>query len=229
MMKRNCLLFAFIVSLIFVLAPPSPAGFVPYISGTSTATLIESGDFAGMYRYDISIDWKVRKSSSKISQIDLLLTDITQDSDYEVDFSSPAAYSNNRRHHNNLHAATWNASLESSGLSLFGEDDPYIQYVYAATRHSSKLTKNGSGTFSFYSDIAPEYGTFDDVLLAQLNCSQKILGDLTGAYPYFSPDIGGGTGGDTGGGTGGGTSTPEPATITLLSLGGCLAALRKKR
>ncbi len=220
-MKRSSLLFTFIISLVFILVPPSPAGFVPYISGQSTATLIESGDFTGMYRYDISINWKTRFG---LSQIDLLLVDFSRSADYEITFSSSAAASTSKIHHHDPFAVTWKAYLESSGLSLFGEDDPYIKYAPSDRWHSFwsyflMPGRTGFGTFSFYSDIAPEYGTLDDILVAQTGRHQKIYGDLSGAFPIVSSGTGGGTGG----------STPEPATITLLGLGSCFILTRKKR
>jgi hypothetical protein len=206
MMKRTHLLSAFVVLSGFVFVSSLSASFAPFVTGESTASLIEDGDFAGLYRYDIFITWKM---GANLSQLDLLLEDISQNPDYEIVFPTPAATSTSIRHRYDPLAATWTAYLKSNGLCLFGEDDPYIKYVNPRRPKAGRI---GFGTFSFYSNIAPEYGTFDDVLIAQANYGPKVFGDLCGDYPY--PSCG---------------NIPEPATILLLGLGSCLMVTRKKR
>ncbi len=206
MMKRTYLLSVFIVLFTLVYVSPSSAVLFPFVTGESTAALIKDGDFAGLYRYDIFITWKM---GANLSQLDLLLEDISQNPNYEIVFPTPAATSTSIRHRYDSLAATWTAYLKSNGLCLFGEDDPYIKYVNPRRPKAGRI---GFGTFSFYSNIAPEYGTFDDVLIAQANCGPKVLGGLCGAYPY--PSCG---------------NIPEPATILLLGLGSCLMVTRKKR
>ncbi len=185
------------------------------VTGTSTAALITQGEYEGWYRYDISINWK---AFANLYQLDLLLNDGCTKPDYEIVFPTPAATSTSIRHRYDPLAMTWQAYFESNGdPSILFKYSPVIEYDKYHRHVGTIASKIGTGTFSFYSNMVPEYGTYQDVIIAQLCGRPNVFGSLSGAYPscniILNPT----------------TTTPEPATIILLGMGSCLLAVRKKR
>ena len=90
-----------------------------------------------------------------------------------------------------------------------GIDDPILKYNDPFFPPDAQPGEQGYGTFSFYANIIPEYGIYENALVAKTGQPDPIYGDLEGAYPSC-------------------TIIPEPSALLLLALGG-VALLRRKR
>jgi hypothetical protein len=177
------------------------------VSGTSTATLITEGQYSNLYLYTIQIQWNLTKD---ISHWDLILKPGCAADDHLIIFPAQRGCFNRCFNHGwfNHRTVTWTGSFDRNGDKSLNPDVllPVIKYE-PSRGHPGRF---GSGTFSFYCNIIPEYnGPYSNVLVAKAGNSPDTYGTLTGAYPSCNV-------------------IPEPATIVLLG-SGLLVLLRKKR
>ena len=159
------------------------------VTGTSTAALITQGEYEGWYRYDISIKWK---TCANLYQLDLLLKSGCAEPDHEIVFPAPAGFSTSAEHPYDPLAMTWTAYFESNGCpSIFFKYDPVIEYDKHHRPRNVTAGKIGRGTFSFYSNIVPEYGTYQDVIIAQPcgkpNVFGRFMWSISVLQHYFEP------------------------------------------
>lgn len=193
MKRKRAVSIFFLMGVICLYPAVSFAGVVtPDISGTSTATEVPDGQYEGWFYYQIQIDWNLDKA---LSHWDLILKPGCAEDDHLITFGSPAGSSTS-----DSGMIFWLGFFEKTGDKSLDPDvtEPLIKYEPSGEPGSS-----GSGTFSFYSNIIPEYqGPYLDVLVAKAGNSPDTYGSLTGAYPSCSV-----------------VPAPEPATIVLLGSG----------
>ena len=189
-------------SLFAVLMPP-------YIHGSSTATLLDSGDYAGMYLYEIDVVWNLGGCAPGLSHWDLILKQGCADLDHLIWFDSPAGFSTSEDHPSNPLALGWTGYLNRVGDPSIDIVSPVIKYDEPFDPEDDEPASSGYGTFCFYSNIVPEYGVYQMVLVTKAGHMDPTFGELQGAYPSC-------------------TIIPEPATILLLGLGSSFLFVRKK-
>lgn len=182
----------------------------PDINGTSTATLITGGPYDGWYLYEMSIEWDLDGQGAGLSHWDLVLLAGCALPDHLIEFDTPAGYSTTETEPTNPMAMGWTGYFNREGDPSAGISEPVVKYNSPFYPETAQPGEQGYGTFSFYANIIPEYGTYQDALVAKAGVGvDSVYGDLTGAYPSC-------------------TIIPEPATVLLLGLGG-LFAFRARR
>ena len=124
---------------------------------------------------------------------------------------SPAGYSTTEAEPTNPTAMGWSGYFERDGDPPAGIANPVVKYNDPFFPENAEPGEQGYGTFSFYANIIPEYGTYENALFAKSGSGTvDVYGDLEGAYPSC-------------------TIIPEPATWLILGLGSLLAARRRSR
>jgi hypothetical protein len=126
----------------------------------------------------------------------------------EIEFDTPAGYSTTATDPDPI-AMGWTGYFEREGDTSAGITDPVVKYNNPFFPIGAQPGEQGHGTFSFIANIIPEYGTYENALVAKTGQPNPIYGDLVGAYPSC-------------------TTIPEPSALLLLAFGG-LALLRKNR
>jgi hypothetical protein len=206
---------ALVLLILFICTAPGYAVLVPPdIAGTSTATLITDGGFHdGWYRYDINIEWDFdgMGEGSGLSHWDLvLIADCPlPENTVEIEFDTPAGYSTTVAEPTNPEAMGWSGYFNPDGDPGAGIVGPVVKYNNPFFPIGAEPGEQGYGTFSFIANVIPEYGTYENALVAKTGMPDPIYGDLVGAYPSC-------------------TIIPDPSTLLLLAFGG-LALLRRKR
>ncbi|MHC4619727.1 MAG: PEP-CTERM sorting domain-containing protein [Planctomycetota bacterium] len=184
----------------------------PDINGTSTATLVTGGPYDGWYLYEINIEWDlhVDGQGTALSHWDLVLLTGCASLDHLIEFDTPAGHSTTVDKPGNPEAMGWSGYFLREGDPGAGITEPVVKYNDPFVPEDAQPGEQGYGTFSFYANIIPEYGTYENALVAKAGVGVDVVyGDLTGAYPSC-------------------TIIPEPTTLLLLGLGG-LALLRRRR
>lgn len=182
----------------------------PDIDGTSTVTQVTGGPYDGWYLYEISIEWDLDGQGAGLSHWDVILKTGCASPDHLIGFDTPAGYSTTENEQTNPMAMGWSGHFNRDGDPTLGVSDPVIKYNTPFFPDTAEPGEQGYGTFSFYANIIPEHGTYENALLAKGGVEVELVyGDLTGAYPSC-------------------TVIPEPATILLLGLG-AVALLRKRK
>ncbi|MHC4625090.1 MAG: PEP-CTERM sorting domain-containing protein [Planctomycetota bacterium] len=201
---------ALVVLILFICAVPTYAVLTPPdIAGTSTATLQSGGTYDGWYLYVMSIEWNFEGQGSGLSHWDVVLYAGCAELDHLIEFDSPAGYSTTVDDPTNPMAMGWSGYFERDGDTSSGITDPVLKYNNPFFPLDAQPGEQGYGTFSFYANIIPEYGTYEDALVAKAGLLDPIYGDLEGAYPSC-------------------TIIPEPSALLLLAFGG-LALIKRKR
>jgi len=203
--KGKILLIAAIICIstasLFACLVPSSC----YIKAESNATKITDGDYAGWFLYQIDVEWSLAKG---LSHWDIILKDGCAAPDHLIEFDIPAGYSTSEEHPDNPTALGWTGYFERNEKEYF--KNPLIRYEGPFFPPSDEPGPEGYGTFSFYSNIVPEFGTFENVIVAKANGCYEF-GDLVGAYPSCN------------------VSTPEPASMSLFALAFLIITKFKKR
>lgn len=182
----------------------------PDINGTSTATPITGGPRDGWYLYEMDIQWNLDGPGAGLSHWELVLLVDCKLLDHLIEFDTPAGYSTSEGNLGNPEAMGWTGYFNRDGDPPAGISNPVVKYNDPFYPDTAEPGEEGFGTFSFYANIIPEYGTFEGMLFAKSGSGvEDVFGDLQGAIPSC-------------------TIIPEPATICLLGLG-ALALLRKRR
>lgn len=125
----------------------------------------------------------------------------------DVGFDSPAGYSTSVEYPEDPAAMGWTGYFLPDGdPSIDGY--PVIKYNNPFFPADAQPGEQGNGTFWFYSDAAPVYGTYTNALVAKAGGILDTYGTLAGDAPPCT--------------------IPEPATVCLLGLG-ALAMLRRRK
>jgi hypothetical protein len=203
-MKKLRALVCFIV-VCFLSSPLFACHVQSSISGISTATLLDEGDHAGWYLYEIELRWDFNYTcSADLERWVLKLKDGCSEPDHLFDFDACAGYSTSQHHPCNPFSMGWSGYFIDD---LFG-DSPAIKYDRPYFPRCVESGPEGHGIFWFYSNVEPEYVVDKDVLAGIDGC-WIITGYLTGDYPSCR-------------------ITPEPATVCMLGMGSGLLLMRKK-
>lgn len=166
----------------------------PYIQGSSTATPVQGGLYDSWYRYDIDIVWDLDSQGAGLSHWDLILKLGCALPDHLIVFDPDAGYNDYAGYSKNGFASGawefgWQGYFEPDGDDSVTPPimDPVVKFndPYDLDSGTDVPGAEGHGTFSFYSNIIPEYGTYSGVLIAKAG-QVETLGDLEGAYPSCS-------------------------------------------
>ena len=189
-----------------------PAVRACVISGTGTADLVQTGDYAGWYKYTYEVTWNLSKG---LSHLDLVLKPGCTQEDHRIVFETElgGAYDGEST------GECWNSgkpvvfTVPYEGM-FAPNGDASINLTKALVKwepyeNGDEPGKKGIGQFWFYANILPEYGSFDNVFAGKYG-QNTVFGDLTGAYP--SCEI-----------------IPEPATAVLFLGGLGLTVLSGRR
>ncbi len=176
------------------------------ISGTSTAILLGDGDYAGLYLYQIDLEWDSNYSNcADLEKWVLKLKSVCSGPDHLFQFDTYAGYSTSQSHPDNPSSMGWSGWFIRNILP----DLPLAKYGKPYFPEGIESGPEGHGTFWFYSNVIPEYGTYENVLIGIDGCRVVVIGDLTGAYPSY-------------------TIVPEPATVVMFGLGGGFLLIKKR-
>jgi len=199
------------VLILLVFALPAYATLIPPdIAGTSTATLITGGPYDGWYLYELAIEWDLDGPGTGLSHWDLVLYAGCAEVDHLIEFDSPAGYSTTETEPANPIAMGWSGYFNRGGDPGAGITDPVLKYNDPFFPENAQPGEQGYGTFSFYANIIPEYGAYENALVAKAGVgADPVYGDLVGAYPSC-------------------TIIPEPTTVLMLAFGSLLL-LNKRR
>lgn len=199
--------------LLCVVSLPLFAEVSPYITAQSTATLItEAGSRHGWYLYEIDVEWNLGEGQgSGLSHWDVILKSGCAAADHLIEFDTPAGFSTSEAFPDDPDAMGWTGYFERLGDSSLDPvvTGPIVKFDEPFQPEDAEPGSAGYGTFYFYANIIPEYGTYENAVVAKAGQTADTYGELTGAYPSC-------------------TIIPEPAALSLLVLGG-LAMLMKRR
>jgi hypothetical protein len=219
----ECTKALMVLAVCFFALPAHATLIPPDIAGTSTATLITEGSHDGWYLYEIDIEWDLEGPGTGLSHWDLdglgtglshwdlvLLADCAL-LDHLIVFDSPAGYSTTETEPSNPTAMGWSGYFNRDGDPGAGIANPVVKYNDPFFPDTAQPGEQGYGTFSFKANIIPEYGTYENALVAKAGAgTDPVYGDLVGAYPSC-------------------TIIPEPATWLIFGLGSLLAACHRPR
>ena len=185
---------------------------VPYVSGQSTATLItEPGPRYLWYLYEIAVDWDLNGEGAGMSHLDVILKDGCKSADHLIEFDVPAGLSTSVQLPDDPEAMGWTGYFERNGdPSLNPVTNPVIKYNNPYYPPEAEPGPDGTGTFWFYANIIPEYGSYEGMLVGKAGTISDTYGDLVGAYPSC-------------------TIIPEPAAMLLLGVGAATLLGKRKR
>ena len=208
-MRTVCTVLASLVGLVGALVWPAAAE-TSLISATGTAELVQGGDYAGWYKYTYDLAWDFTKG---LSHWDLVLKPGCTEPDHQIVFETALGGP-----YDGLSTGDGWSPGQPVVFTVEGmfkpQGDPSINFTAPLVKWEPDETygepgKTGAGQFWFYVNILPEMGTFDNVVAAKFG-TDKVFGDLTGAYPSCQ-------------------TIPEPATLVLLGLGGAGIVLTRRR
>jgi len=202
-MKLLPLLAPFVILLVVSAADAAT------ISGESTAALETTGPYAGWYRYDFTVTWDL-EAGAGLSHWDLLMKMGCAEPDHLYASDDPAGYSNSEEEPENMTAVSWTMSFLPGGDPTTGSTGPAIKYEHA-DNPSANPGPQGTGNFWFYSNVIPEFGTFENALVGKSGSGTVTFGTLTGDWPSCS--------------------IPEPGTMILIAVGvlPILSGLKRSR
>jgi len=177
---------------------------------------MSDGPYAGWYKYTYDVTWTGGKKEG-LSRLDLLLTGcLAEDGSIGFDSGVGGHDGISTDEHGSGFDLPYLAALSLRGDPSIDLPDPVIKWEPVGRRDPGQ---SGSGLFWFYSDAAPVYTGYDGAgLIVAKQGHDATYGDITGAYPgcFEAPEPCS-------------AGVPEPATVTLLVLGGVLALVRRAR
>lgn len=184
------------------------------ISAVGTAEQITAGDYAGWYKYSYDVEWNLSKA---LSHLDVVLKDGCAQEDHLFAFAPDTGEAVDGLSTGGSWHTGYPVSLTvpySGSVELAGDPSIDLDRVLAKWEPTDGQAGNqGVGTFWFYSNVIPEYGEYEGVVVAK-NGRNVTFGDLSGAYPSCSVPP---------------THTPEPGTLALLVWGVVAVIVRRRQ
>jgi len=184
------------------------------ITAVGTVESVSGGEFDGWYKYTYDVTWDLSKG---LSHLDLIFKPGCAQPDHLFAFAPDTGEANDGvSTDSHWHAGDpLDMPIEYQGsVSLTGDPSIGLDAVLVKWEPSDGSPgKQGAGTFWFYSNVIPEYGTYSDILIAK-NGRNVTYGDMEGAWPSCSVTP---------------PHTPEPATFGLLLVGMMAVAARRRR
>ena len=203
-----------LVGLVGALVWPAAAE-ASIISATGTAELVQGGDYAEWYKYTYDLTWDLAKG---LSHWDLILKPGCTQPDHKIVFDTGIGGAYDGLSTGDGWTPGQPVVFTVSYEGMFApQGDPSINLTAPLIKWEPYETydepgKKGAGQFWFYANILPEYGSFDNVVVAKYG-KNNVFGDLTGAYPSCQII----------------QTSPEPATLVLVGLGGTGLLLTRRR
>ena len=131
------------VGVVFVLATWCSAALVPpWITGNSTATLVEEGSYAGWYEYTIDIEWDLDHQGAGLSHWDMVLKMGCAEPDHIIVFDWPAGYSTSADFPDDPMAMGWSGYFERNGD---GTAEPVVKFNSPHVPGDAEAGAVGSG------------------------------------------------------------------------------------
>lgn len=182
------------------------------ISALGTAEQITAGDYAGWYKYSYDVEWNLAKG---LSHLDLVLKDGCAQEDHLFAFAPDTGEAGDGLSTgDNWHVGdpisltvAYSGSVELAGDPSIGLGGVLAKWEPTGGQPG----KQGVGTFWFYSNVIPEYGEYEGIVIAK-NGRNATSGDLSGAWPSCSVP-----------------HTPEPGTLALLVWGLVAVVVRRRQ
>ena len=182
------------------------------ISGTGTAELVQTGDYAGWYKYTYDVTWNLTKG---LSHLDLILKPGCTQDDHHIVFETELGgaadgWSTDECWHPGkpvVFTVLYEGMFEPTGDPSINLTSPLIKWE--PYENGDEPGKKGTGEFWFYANIIPEYGSLDNVFAAKYG-THKVFGDLVGAYPSCE-------------------TIPEPASVALVMVGTAMMVVMRRR
>jgi len=207
---RTCCLAA-VLALVCLLVPAARAR-ASIIEGVGTVERVTEGPYLGWYKYTYEVTWNL---SHGLSHLDVVhkpgcLADdhvLWFDTDWGGSADGLSTDDDWKPGDPISLTVPYEGTFGPGGDPSTGLTSPLVKWEPTG----SEPGKQGVAQFWYYANIIPEYGTFDDVVVAKAG-RYVVLGDLTGAYPSCSV-----------------IHAPEPATLALLLFGVGVTACRKGR
>ena len=91
-----------------------------------------------------------------------------------IEFDTPAGYSTTVTDPDPM-AMGWSGYFEREGDTSSGITDPVVKYNNPFFPVDAQPGEQGSGTFSFEANIIPEYGTYENALVAKSGLPRSYL------------------------------------------------------
>jgi len=184
---------------VLILAGPARGGL---IEAVGTAERVQTGAYAGWYKYTYDLTWDLDKG---LSHGDLVHKPGCAETDHVFRFPSeengtPDGFSTGEDWESGDPVSLtvpWHGGFRAGGDPSVGLTTPLVKWEPM----SGEPGKVGVGQFWYYANIAPEYGTYADVLAGKAG-PETVYGDLSGAYPSCTT-----------------VTVPEPSTLGLVLLG----------
>lgn len=204
-------ILASLVVLVGALVWPAAAE-ASLISATGVAEKVTAGDYAGWYKYTYDVTWNLAKG---LSHWDLILKPGCTQPDHKIVFDTGIGGPYDGLSTGDgwnpgqpvVFTVSYEGRFEPQGDPSVNLTAPLIKWE--PYNLGDEPGKQGTGQFWFYANILPEYGTFDNVVVAKYG-KKRVFGDLTGgAYPSCQ-------------------IIPEPAALGMLAMGfGTMLVLRR--